>query len=73
MQCILRSIIPAASPLRGRDIRIKIAARRSARVHTRRDAMPRIVDARGDPVAAIGLHRRAAAAETRQEDDGAKG
>jgi hypothetical protein len=37
------------------------------------DAMPRVVDARGDTVAAVGSDGRATAAESRQEDDGGEG
>ena len=39
----------------------------------RRDPMPSVVDAGGDPVAAVGFYGRAAAAETCQEDNGAEG
>ena len=37
------------------------------------DAMCCVVDARGDAVAAVGFYARAAAAENRQEDNGAEG
>ena len=45
---------------------------RSVRVDARRDATIRVVDACGYPVAAIGFYGRAAAAESCEEDDGAK-
>ncbi len=45
----------------------------SACVDARRYAVPRIVDASGDAVAAIALHTGAAAAQSSEEDDGAKG
>jgi hypothetical protein len=38
----------------------------------RRDAMVCVVDARGDPVAAIGFDGRAAAAESGEKNDGAE-
>ena len=47
--------------------------RASARVHTRRHAMPRVVDTGGDPVAAVGFHAGGAATESGEEDDGAEG
>ena len=46
--------------------------RASARVHARRYAVPRVVDAGGHPVAAVGFHAGAAAAESSEEDDGAE-
>ena len=42
-------------------------------VDARRDAVIRIVNARGDPVAAICLYGCAAATESRKNDHGAKG
>ena len=39
----------------------------------RLDAMPCVMDTRGDTVAAIGSDGRATAAQNRQEDDGAEG
>jgi len=47
--------------------------RASARVHAGRDAVPGIVDASGDPVAAVGFHAGGAATESGEEDDGAEG
>ena len=43
----------------------------SASMDVRRDAMPCVMDARGDTVAAVGSDGRATAAESCQEDDGA--
>jgi hypothetical protein len=37
------------------------------------DAIPRVVDTRGDAVAAVGFYGRATAGESCQEDDGAEG
>jgi hypothetical protein len=37
------------------------------------DAMRRVVDARGDTVAAVGSYARATAAQSRQEDNRAEG
>ncbi len=62
----------SATPAVQKELRTKLR-RGSACVYVCRDAMPRVVDARGDPVAAIGFHGRAAAAESCQEDDDAKG
>lgn len=42
-------------------------------MHARRNTMPRIVNAGGDPMAAVGFHAGAAAAENGEEDDGAEG
>jgi hypothetical protein len=47
--------------------------RDSVCVDARGDAIPRVVDTRGDTVAAVGFYARAAAGESCQEDDGAEG
>jgi hypothetical protein len=45
----------------------------SARMHARRHAMVRIVDAGSNAVAAVGPYAGAAAAQGSEEDDGAEG
>jgi hypothetical protein len=73
LRCILQRAAPTDSdPAVQKELRTKLR-RGSACVDARRDAMPRVVDARGDPVAAIGFNGRAAAAESCEENDGAKG
>jgi len=66
-RCVPQRSSPGGQrPHPGGELRTKLR-RGSVRVYARRNPISGIVDARGNPVAAIGFHGRAAAAESCEE------
>jgi len=55
------------------DLKPPLLEEPSAGMDAGRDAMPCIVDTRGNPVSTVRLNRRAAAVERGQKDDRAQG